>query len=203
MATANILGNGLTGISGTVAFAGTTSPTFITPVLGTPTSGILTNCTGLPIAGTTGYGTGVATALAVNTNSTGGFAVETDGTFTPVLNIGGATTGITYTTQVGAYSRIGNVVNFSMFIQLNAIGVLTGALTITGFPVVGRNTTNYFQNFAVWVSGCTLTGSPQSYISPGTSTVSLFQQTAGANAALTQTAIASASAFIIAGSYLV
>ena len=27
-----------------------TSPTLVTPILGTPTSGILTNCTGLPIA---------------------------------------------------------------------------------------------------------------------------------------------------------
>ena len=39
--------------------------------LGTPASGTLTNCTGLPIAGTTGYGTGVATALAVNVGSAG------------------------------------------------------------------------------------------------------------------------------------
>ena len=39
--------------SGSLVFA--TSPTLVTPLLGTPTSGTLTNCTGLPIsAGTTG-----------------------------------------------------------------------------------------------------------------------------------------------------
>jgi hypothetical protein len=35
--------------SGALVFA--TSPTLVTPALGTPASGILTNCTGLPLAG--------------------------------------------------------------------------------------------------------------------------------------------------------
>lgn len=49
--------------SGALVFA--TSPTLVTPLLGTPTSGTLTNCTGLPIStGVSGLGTGVATALA-------------------------------------------------------------------------------------------------------------------------------------------
>lgn len=48
MATINIVGTSLSGQSGTGSFAGTTSPTFITPALGTPASGNLVNCTGLP-----------------------------------------------------------------------------------------------------------------------------------------------------------
>lgn len=49
--------------SGAAVFA--TSPTLVTPILGTPTSGTLTNCTGLPVsAGISGLGTGVATFLA-------------------------------------------------------------------------------------------------------------------------------------------
>ncbi len=44
------------------------------PVLGTPASGTLTACTGLPVStGISGLGTGVATALAANANATGGF----------------------------------------------------------------------------------------------------------------------------------
>ena len=42
-----------------------TNSTLVTPVLGTPASGTLTNCTGLPVAtGISGLATGVATFLA-------------------------------------------------------------------------------------------------------------------------------------------
>jgi len=58
-----------TGSTSTVVLQ--TSPTLITPLLGTPTSGNLVNCTGYTIANVAGLGTGVATALAVNTGSAG------------------------------------------------------------------------------------------------------------------------------------
>jgi hypothetical protein len=49
-----------------------TSPTLVTPALGTPSSATLTNATGLPIGtGVSGLGTGVATALAVNVGTAG------------------------------------------------------------------------------------------------------------------------------------
>jgi hypothetical protein len=58
--------------SGSLVFA--TNPVLVTPNLGTPSAATLTNATGLPIStGVSGLGTGVATALANNTNSTGGF----------------------------------------------------------------------------------------------------------------------------------
>ncbi len=48
--------------SGALVFA--TSPTLVTPVLGTPSSGTLTNTTGFPVAQLAGAGTGVLTFLA-------------------------------------------------------------------------------------------------------------------------------------------
>lgn len=47
--------------TGTGDLVRSTSPALITPALGTPTSGVLTNCTGLPVAG---GGTGVASTTA-------------------------------------------------------------------------------------------------------------------------------------------
>lgn len=58
-------------VSGTgTALCLTTSCTMVTPILGIPASGILTNLTGLPIAtGVAGLGTGVATFLATPTSA--------------------------------------------------------------------------------------------------------------------------------------
>ena len=62
-----------------------TSPTLVTPALGTPSAAVLTNATGLPVStGVSGLGTGVATALA--TPSSANFlATVTDETGTGAL----------------------------------------------------------------------------------------------------------------------
>jgi hypothetical protein len=57
--------------SGALVFA--TSPTLVTPAIGTPSSGTLTNCTGLPVAG---GGTGASTASGARTNL--GLAIGSD-----------------------------------------------------------------------------------------------------------------------------
>lgn len=80
-----------------------TSPTFITPVLGTPASGDLSNCTGISASGLSGLGTGVATFLATPTSAnlrgaitdetgTGSAVFATTPTLvTPVLGVATAT----------------------------------------------------------------------------------------------------------------
>jgi hypothetical protein len=55
----------MTDETGTGLLVFNTSPTLVTPILGTPTSGTLTSCTGLPIAtGVSGLAANVATFLA-------------------------------------------------------------------------------------------------------------------------------------------
>jgi hypothetical protein len=88
----------MTDETGTGLLVFNTTPTLVTPILGVPTSGTLTNCTGLPIAtGVSGLGSNVATFLttpssanlaAVLTDETGsGAAVfaNTPTLITPLL----------------------------------------------------------------------------------------------------------------------
>lgn len=64
VATSAQLASAVTDETGSGALVFATSPTLVTPILGTPTSCTLTNATGLPIAtGVSGLGTGVATFL--------------------------------------------------------------------------------------------------------------------------------------------
>ena len=67
--------------TGTGSGVRATSPTLVTPILGTPTSGTLTNCTGYPIS-----------ALSGSTTGTGNLVFATTPTLTtPVLGIATAT----------------------------------------------------------------------------------------------------------------
>ena len=80
-----INGTSITAVTGTGSVVLATSPTLVTPILGTPTSGTLTNCTGLPVSsGISGLGTGIATFLATPTSANLASAV-TDETGTGAL----------------------------------------------------------------------------------------------------------------------
>lgn len=132
--------------SGALVFA--TSPTLVTPALGTPSSGTLTNCTGLPIGGVTGLGTGVATFLATP-SSTNLRSAVTDETGTGSLVF--ATSPTLVTPNIGTPSA----------------GTLTNC---TGLPVSGLNGVTSSAAELNILDGVTATATQLNYLAGATGT---------------------------------
>lgn len=57
-----------------------------------------------------------------------------EGTFTPTVTFGGASTGITYSTQVGVYTKIGKVVTVRWGFRFSSKGSATGSVKVQGLP---------------------------------------------------------------------
>ena len=94
--------------TGTGAPVRATSPTLVTPALGTPGSGILTSCTGLPAAGVVG------TAAILGTNN---FTGSQDFAYATVAS---------HATTSAIWAAAGNIIDF------------TGTETITDFPAADQ-----------------------------------------------------------------
>jgi hypothetical protein len=103
-------GTGVTISTGSGSVVLSNSPVLVTPALGTPSSAILTNATGLPIStGVTGLGTGVANMLSTP-SSANIIAAVTDETGSGALVFGTAPSVSSLTVASGGANITGNLV---------------------------------------------------------------------------------------------
>lgn len=157
--------------------------------LGTPSSGVATNLTGLPLAsGISGFGTGVAASLAVNIGSAGAPVLFNGALGTPAAAVLTNCTGLPVASGI---SGLGTGVAAALAVNIGSAGAFvvnggalgtpsSGVLTNCTFPTLNQNTTGsaatltttrtiWGQNFngsanvsgtlALGVSDLTLTGS--------------------------------------------
>ena len=134
--------------SGALVFA--TSPTLVTPALGTPASGVMTNVTGLPIStGVSGLGTNVAAFLATPSSANLAAAL-TDETGSGAAVFGTSpsfTTGVvSASSTLAVFNTTATTVNAFGASTATAIGAATGTttinkdLTVSGDVKLGNNT---------------------------------------------------------------
>jgi hypothetical protein len=125
--------------------------------------------------------------------------------FTPALNFGGGTTGITYVVQSGAYVRVASMVFFTISIQLSSKGSSTGNMQVSGLP---------FACNASWPTGgeniypvksdfVTYSGNVYADLTAGSSSFAIVQQitAAGHPSILQETAITNAGELSFCGAY--
>jgi hypothetical protein len=163
----------LTDETGTGASVFATSPTLVTPILGTPASGVLTNATGLPLS------TGVTGNLPVtNLNSGTSASASTfwrgDGTWSAPAG-GGTVTSVAQSFTGGIISVAGSPITASGTLALTVAG------TSGGIPYFGSTSTwassNALTQYGVVIGGGA--GAAPTSTAAGTSTTVLHGNASG------------------------
>jgi hypothetical protein len=130
------------GVATALAIAVGSAGAFVTfnGALGTPSSGTLTNATGLPVSsGISGLGTGVATALAINVGTAGSVVVNGGALGTP---ISGTVTNLTGTASININGTVGATTpNTGAFTTISASGVITSTVVTGTAPFTVASTT--------------------------------------------------------------
>jgi hypothetical protein len=127
-----------------------------------------------------------------------------EGTCFLVVTFGGASVGITYTTNIATYTKIGRQVTVNGFIILSSKGSSTGDVAITGLPfTVGPDNQN-FSAVALRFANITFANQFQGFARNNTTTIEFEEITeAGSATRMTNSDFANNSNFMISLTYFI
>ena len=125
------------------------------------------------------------------------------GTWAPSITFGGGSTGITYTTQEGHYTRYGNWVSVHAYILLSAKGSDTGTALIAGLPFTAINTAASSHSLSIgnMANAANLTSAVTAYATDNGTTINLVDWGATGSAVLDDTNFGATTAISVTGTY--
>lgn len=205
---ANVMAALATANNGTLVTSNTGVPSILAGP-GTTGNILQSNAAAAPSFSTATYPstTGANTMMistSANVVTTTSFVAAT--TFTPVLAFGGASVGITYSTQYGKYQRVGNCITFAIYLVLTSKGSSTGSATISGLPVAAANDTGNYSFFLDIVTGGAAASTYfQGNLAVTATTLGIFysNSTTGVITALTDGGFNNTTTVRVSGSYFV
>jgi len=98
-----------------------------------------------------------------------------EGTWTPSVAFGGGSAGITYSSNLGYYTKVGNIVTVSAYISLSNKGTSTGSATLTGLPYSSASNAAAYAAVSLWFDAISYSGVIDGYCATGTTTIDLGQ----------------------------
>lgn len=126
-----------------------------------------------------------------------------EGTWTPSLTFGGGSTGLTYNTRNGTYTKVGNVVTIRCYFALSAKGSSTGAAVLGGLPFTTIAVSNNYQCGSVYGASMTgLVGALMTYSAPTTTSFNLGQRGSAGFSSISDAVFTNTTDFMLQVSYI-
>ena len=164
----------------------------------TSTTGLALSGGSIPASGIQFPGTQVASA---NNNNLDDYE---EGTWTMGVSFGGGTTGITYSSNTGQYTKVGRQVTVTGYLLLTNKGTATGAALITGLPFTVGTAVSFYSGLSSVFVNISSTGYNSGYGNVSNTNIQLIQTSVlGATTNLTDTNFANNSGFLMSLTYFV
>jgi len=148
-------------------------------------------------------GQGVDFSATPGTGTSELFADYEEGTWTPTVEFGGASVGVTYAaTRQGTYTKIGRAVTVQCQVVLTSKGSSTGAMSVSGLPYTPQANSTAA---TVWIdtSAATIVAPVTSLIFGSNPAVNFFFVSAGSQSNYTNTQAQDTSNIVITATYFV
>ena len=127
-----------------------------------------------------------------------------EGTFTPSVTFGGASSGVTYNSsrRIGKYTKIGNVVEYFIHLELTSKGSSTGAVQMTGLPFTVVGDQHYIPGSVFIAAMASLaSGAPIYRAMVGSTVLDCYEITSSSYAGITNSNYTNTTGVQVSGKY--